>query len=113
MTTQEAIAKREELLAEERKINHAIRVLESDTIPRVAGITMALGQYRRRLNEITEEIRACADAITPTTTTEQQSVTAETPIPTESQAPTTELTLEEKLVAAIIAWAKTGRVVRI
>lgn len=61
MTMQEAIEKRETLLAEERKINHAIKVLHSDTIPQCAGITMAIGQYNRRLREITEEIREIAD----------------------------------------------------
>jgi uncharacterized protein (DUF1810 family) len=53
---QEAIEKRETLLAEERKINHAIKVMQSDTIPSCAGVTMAIGQYRRRLREITEAV---------------------------------------------------------
>ena len=52
MTMQEAIEKRETLLAEERKLNHAIKVMQSDTIPSCAGVTMAIGQYRRRLREI-------------------------------------------------------------
>lgn len=63
MTMQEAIEKRETLLAEERKLNHAIKVMQSDTIPSCAGVTMAIGQYRRRLREITEEIRELADNI--------------------------------------------------
>ena len=60
MNMQEAINKREELLAEERKINQAIKILNSDSIPKCAGITMAIGQYNRRLREITEEIRELA-----------------------------------------------------
>ena len=63
MTMQEAIEKRETLLAEERKLNHAIKVMQSGTIPSCAGVTMAIGQYHRRLREITEEIRELADNI--------------------------------------------------
>ncbi len=65
MTMQEAIDKREELLVEERKVNHAIKVFNSDTMPEcaMAGVKMAIGQCNRRLREITDEIRELADNI--------------------------------------------------
>lgn len=64
MNMQEAIEKREVLLAEERKVNQAIKILNSDSMPgcAFAGVKMAIGQCNRRLREITEEIRALADA---------------------------------------------------
>ncbi|MCF0117596.1 MAG: hypothetical protein HUJ61_06090 [Bacilli bacterium] len=64
MTMQEAIQKREELLAEERKLNQAIKILNSESIPKCAGIIMAIGQYKRRISEITEEIKECANSVT-------------------------------------------------
>jgi hypothetical protein len=65
MNMQEAIEKREALLAEERKVNQAIKILNSDSMPgcALAGIKMAIGQCNRRLHEITEEIRALANAV--------------------------------------------------
>jgi hypothetical protein len=65
MTLNEAIEKREELLAEERKLNQARKILQSESIPQCAGITMAIGQYNRRLAEITEEIKELADSVKP------------------------------------------------
>lgn len=64
MNMQEAIEKREALLAEERKVNQAIKILNSDSMPgcALAGVKMAIGQCNRRLHEITDEIRALADA---------------------------------------------------
>lgn len=64
MNMQEAIEKREALLAEERKVNQAIKILNSDSMPgcAFAGVKMAIGQCNRRLREITDEIRALADA---------------------------------------------------
>ena len=65
MTLNEAIEKREELLAEERKLNQAKKILQSESIPHCAGITMAMGQYNRRLAEITDEIKELADSVKP------------------------------------------------
>lgn len=61
MTHDEAIAAREVLLAEQRKLNQAIKIMQSDSIPPCAGVTMAIGQYRRRLAAIDNDIREIAE----------------------------------------------------
>lgn len=61
MTHDEAIAAREVLLVEQRKLNQAIKIMRSDSIPPCAGVTMAIGQYRRRLAAIDNDIREIAE----------------------------------------------------
>ena len=61
MTQEEAINAREILLAEQRKVRQAIKILKSESIIPCAGISMAIGQYNRRLHEIDDEIRTIAD----------------------------------------------------
>ena len=61
MTQEEAINAREILLAEQRKVRQAIKILKSESIIPCAGISMAIGQYNRRLHEIDDEIRSIAD----------------------------------------------------
>lgn len=61
MTHDEAIAAREVLIAEQRKLNQAIKIMQSDSIPPCAGVTMAIGQYRRRLAAIDNDIREIAE----------------------------------------------------
>ena len=61
MTHEEAIAAREVLVAEQRKLNQAIKIMQSDSIPPCAGVTMAIGQYRRRLAAIDNDIREIAE----------------------------------------------------
>lgn len=61
MTHDEAIAAREVLIAEQRKLNQAIKIMQSDSIPPCAGVTMAIGQYRRRLAAIDDDIREIAE----------------------------------------------------
>lgn len=65
MTQNEAIEIREKLLAEQRRLNAAVKVLESDTCPTNAGIRMAISQYKARISLIDEEIREFADQIEP------------------------------------------------
>lgn len=65
MTQNEAIEIREKLLAEQRRLNAAVKVLESDTCPTNAGIRMAISQYKARISLIDEEIRELADQIEP------------------------------------------------
>ena len=62
MTRNEQIQKREELVAEQRKINLAIKILKSESIPENAGVKYAIIQYQERLNAIDREIRALAEA---------------------------------------------------
>lgn len=56
MTLNEAIEKREVLVAEQRNLNLAKRVLNSDTIPKNSGIDAALNSYDERLKKIDEEL---------------------------------------------------------
>lgn len=60
MKMNEAIEKREELLAEQRKINLAIKILKSDSIPDNYGIQYAETLYQERLKEIDQEIKNLA-----------------------------------------------------
>lgn len=61
MTQEEAISAREVLLVEQRKVRQSIRILKSESIVPCAGVSMAIGQYNRRLRQIDDEIRAIAD----------------------------------------------------
>ena len=61
MTQEEAINARELLLVEQRKVRQAIRILQSESIVPCAGISMAIGQYNRRLRQIDDDIRQIAD----------------------------------------------------
>ncbi|MBR0294386.1 MAG: hypothetical protein IJQ67_00585 [Bacilli bacterium] len=61
MTQEEAINARELLLVEQRKVRQAIRILQSESIIPCAGISMAIGQYNRRLHQIDENIREIAE----------------------------------------------------
>ncbi len=60
MKMSEAIEKREELLAEQRKINQAIKILKSESIPHNYGIEYAETLYNERLAEIDREIKRIA-----------------------------------------------------
>lgn len=61
MTQEEAINARELLLVEQRKVRQAIRILQSESIIPCAGISMAIGQYNRRLRQIDDDIREIAE----------------------------------------------------
>ena len=61
MTQEEAINARELLLVEQRKVRQAIRILQSESIIPCAGISMAIGQYNRRLHQIDDDIRQIAE----------------------------------------------------
>lgn len=61
MTQEEAINARELLLVEQRKVRQAIRILQSESIIPCAGISMAIGQYNRRLHQIDDDIREIAE----------------------------------------------------
>ena len=61
MTQEEAINAREVLLVEQRKVRQAIRILQSESIIPCAGISMAIGQYNRRLHQIDDDIRQIAE----------------------------------------------------
>lgn len=62
MTRNEQIQKREELVAEQRKINLAVKILNSESIPMNDGVKYALIQYQERLKKIDYELRALAEA---------------------------------------------------
>lgn len=64
MNMKEAIQKREALLAEQRQINQAMKILDSESIPKNPGIAYAKINYSDRLKEIDKEIRALADQVT-------------------------------------------------
>ena len=61
MTQEEAINARELLLVEQRKIRQAVRILKSESIIPCAGVSMAIGQYNRRLHQIDDDIREIAE----------------------------------------------------
>lgn len=61
MTQEEAINARELLLVEQRKLRQAVRILQSESIVPCAGISMAIGQYNRRLIQIDDDIRKIAE----------------------------------------------------
>ena len=61
MTQEEAINARELLLVEQRKIRQAVRILKSESIIPCAGVSMAIGQYNRRLQQIDDDIREIAE----------------------------------------------------
>lgn len=64
MTLEEAIQKREKLLAEEREIRQAVKILHSDTFPKWNGyISMAIDAYEDRLSRIPYEIEQLAKQV--------------------------------------------------
>ena len=64
MTLEEAIQKREKLLAEEREIRHAVKILHSDTFPKWNGyIGKAIDTYEDRLSRIPYEIEQLAKQV--------------------------------------------------
>ena len=67
MTRTEQLKKRDELVAEQRKINLAIKILKSDSIPMNEGVKYALIQYQERLKMIDSELRALAEQQVDTT----------------------------------------------
>lgn len=106
MTHDEAIAAREVLIAEQRKLNQAIKIMQSDSIPPCAGVTMAIGQYRRRLAAIDNDIREIAEQyqlelqateaqVEPVEVTEAP---AETPAPTAEQVQESTVSVAEEPV---------------
>lgn len=108
MTHDEAIAAREVLLAEQRKLNQAIKIMQSDSIPPCAGVTMAIGQYRRRLAAIDNDIREIAEQyqlelqateaqVEPVEVTEAP---AEAPVPTAEQVQESTVSVAEEPVQA-------------
>ena len=102
MTHDEAIAAREVLLAEQRKLNQAIKIMQSDSIPPCAGVTMAIGQYRRRLAAIDNDIREIAEQYQlELQATEAQVEPVEvTEAPAEAPAPTAEQVQESTVSVA-------------
>ena len=67
MTREEQIKKRDDLVAEQRKINLAIKILKSDSIPMNEGVKYALIQYQERIKKIDNELRELADQAVDTT----------------------------------------------
>lgn len=102
MTHDEAIAAREVLIAEQRKLNQAIKIMQSDSIPPCAGVTMAIGQYRRRLAAIDNDIREIAEQYQlELQATEAQVEPVEvTEAPAEAPAPTAEQVQESTVSVA-------------
>ena len=96
MTHDEAIAAREVLIAEQRKLNQAIKIMQSDSIPPCAGVTMAIGQYRRRLAAIDDDIREIAEQyqLELQATEAQVEPVEATEAPAEAPVPTAERTQE-------------------
>lgn len=62
MTTNEIIARRDELVVEQRQVNQQLRILSNQTY-QTPGIRMAIGEMRNRLVKIDEELVALANAM--------------------------------------------------
>jgi len=56
MNLQEAIQKREELLARQRKLNHAIKILQSETFEKCSAIDFAIYDYQQKVEAIDVQI---------------------------------------------------------
>ena len=89
MTQQEAIDTRELLVAEQRKLRHGITVLKSDTITPCAGVSLAISQYTRRIEQIDRDIRELADLYSIEITPAQQP--AEQPVEQPAEQPASEI----------------------
>ena len=89
MTQEEAINAREILLAEQRKVRQAIKILKSESIIPCAGISMAIGQYNRRLHEIDDEIHTIADQYALTLQDQEQACEVEFQMTEPEQAQST------------------------
>lgn len=63
MTMEEAIKKREELLAEQRKFRQAIKILDSSSLPQNRGIQYAKAAYEETIKNIDFEIRQLAEEV--------------------------------------------------
>lgn len=63
MTIEEATQKREVLLAEQRRLNQAVKILKSESIPENAGTKYAISEYERRVAEIDNELVELANSV--------------------------------------------------
>lgn len=63
MTINEAIEKREELLAEQRKLRQAVKILKSESIPENYNINRSINEFHQRIDEIDDEIKQLANEI--------------------------------------------------
>lgn len=107
MTQEEAITAREVLVGEQRKLRLSIKILQSESIIPCAGVTMAIGQYNRRLAQIDNEIRQIADEYALTLQEEEQAcevefqMSEETPAEPVTQVETAETQPVEETTASI------------
>lgn len=62
MNKTEIIARRDELVSEQRQVNQQMRILSNQTY-QTPGIRMAIGEMRNRLTKIDEELVALAEAM--------------------------------------------------
>lgn len=63
MTQQEAIEQREKLLARQRKLNHAIKILRSDTFEPCPCIDAAIRDYEDKVKAIDQRIVQLANQL--------------------------------------------------
>jgi len=61
MTLEEAVQKREELVAEQRKYAQAIKILKSESIPENGAIRTAIGLYESKIKLIDEQLKELAN----------------------------------------------------
>lgn len=62
ISIEEALKQRDALVAEQHKIEQAIKCLGSDTFPSVTGIDTVVDQYKHRLAQIDSALKALASA---------------------------------------------------
>lgn len=63
MTQQEAIEQREKLLARQRKLNHAIKILRSDTFEPTPCIDATIRDYEEKVKAIDQQIERLANQL--------------------------------------------------
>lgn len=63
MTLEEAVQKREELVAEQRKYAHAIKILKSESIPENGAIKTAIDIYESKIKMIDENLKDLSNQV--------------------------------------------------
>lgn len=76
MTKSEIIARRDDLVSEQRQVNQQMRILSNQAF-QTPGIRMAIGEMRNRLTKIDEELVELANAM------EQPETPSATVVPTD------------------------------
>lgn len=78
MTNQEIEIRKEEILAEQRKLNLALKIIQSDSIIPCQGTKMAISQYKHMIEKTNQDLYDLAELAKENVKTEQESVKTET-----------------------------------